>query len=129
MDDKEQKVITFKLSVEETEALDARATHAGMSRSDYLRMVLFAPAEAPSADLEPILRHLIYIANRTHTAVYSIAETAGTLSSDQLQEIHDACRLEGLRYVSDLPQCMAKVQAQITAQTNTAPPAAEKGKA
>jgi predicted DNA binding CopG/RHH family protein len=129
MEEKEQRVITFKLSAEEADILDGRASQAGMSRSDYLRTVIFAPTRSPNDNLEELLRHLIYIADRTHIAVYYIAEIAGTLPTERLQAIYDEAAQEGVRYLNELPQRIATVQAQLAAQSNTAPPAAEKGAA
>ncbi len=87
--------------------------------------MLSDPTETPNHHFEALLRHLIYITNRTHIAVYSIAENAGTLTTDRLQIIYDDAVTAGLRYMAELPEIIAKAQAQIAAQTNTAPPAAE----
>jgi hypothetical protein len=129
MDDKEQKVITFKLSAEETEALDAKATAARISRSDYLRMLVSAPPQAGNEGLERLLRQLIYIMNRTHMAVYSIAEDAGLTSTEDLQKIYTRSQRAGIEYLAKLPERIAAVDAELKQTGGTAAPAAEKAEA
>jgi hypothetical protein len=117
MDEKEQKVITFKLSAEEAEALDAKVNQAGMSRSDYLRMVLFAPLQPTTQRLENLIKHAIYQTNQVHTALYSIAEAQGKarrfLTTSELREVYDRVRAEAIRYAVEFPDSFAAVQAEI----------------
>jgi hypothetical protein len=119
MDEKEQKVITFKLSGEEAEALDAKVSQAGMSRSDYLRMLLFAPPEPTTEKLEALIKHAIYTINQTHTALYLIAEAEGKarrfLTTGELQEVADRVRAEALQYAVEFPDSFAAVQTEIAA--------------
>jgi hypothetical protein len=134
MDTTNTQVMSLRLSSEEVQKIDAAAAAAGMSRADYTRSRLLSPNPAPAPEagskhFEDLLLHLIYIANRIHVAVYYIAETAGTLPTERLEELYDEVAEEGIRYLNDLPQHMAKVQAQMTAQANTAPSAAEKREA
>ena len=134
MDTTNTQVMSLRLSSEELQKIDAAAAEAGMSRADYTRSRLLpsTPAPAPevgSKHFEDLLRQVLYVVARLHAAVYSIAETAGTVSTDRLHEIYDECAQEGMRYLEELPKAIAKVQAQITAQTTAAPPAAEKGAA
>jgi hypothetical protein len=91
VDEKEQKTITFKLSAEETERLDAKVNAAGLSRSDYLRKVLFAPAEPSNGNRDRMFRYVIYVLQRIHSAIYLIAEQTGkhgVLSTEQLQQVY-----------------------------------------
>ena len=130
MDSANTQVMSIRLSSEELQKIDAEAAEAGMSRADYIRRTLLStratpPADAGNSHIEALLRHLIYITNRIHIAVYSIAETAGTLSTERLETIYENSVTEGLQYMADLPHFIAKVQAQIAAHTNTAPSAAE----
>ena len=82
-------------------------------------------AEASLQRLEGLLRHLVYITSRTHVAVYSIAETAGTISTRQLREMYEAARTAGLEYMATLAERMAKAEAQIASQNRSdAPPEA-----
>ena len=119
-------MFNFKVSIEEAETIDAAAKGLGMTRSDYLRSrVLSVPDSISTGNLEALLRYLIYITNRTHIAVYSIAENAGTLTTDRLRTIYDDAVTAGLRYMAELPERMATTQAQVAAQTTTAPPSAE----
>src|SRR5713101_4585113 len=130
MEDKERRMISFEVSADQLEVIEARATKAGLSRSEYLRARSVSdPVAVPNDSLETLLRQVLYVIARIHAAVYSIAETAGTVSTDRLYEIYDECAQEGMRYLEELPKAIAKVQAQITAQTTAAPPAAEKGAA
>ena len=126
MEEREQRMFNFKVSIEEAETIDAAAKGLGMTRSDYLRSRVLLPLNTiPSSNLEALLRYLIYITNRTHIAIYSIAENEGTLTTERLRGIYDDTVTAGLRYMTELPERIAKTQAQIAAQTNTAPPAAE----
>ena len=126
MEEREQRMFNFKVSIEEAETIDAAAKGLGMTRSDYLRSrVLSVPDSISTGNVKALLRYLIYITNRTHIAVYSIAETAGTLTTDRLRGIYDDAVTAGLRYMAELPERMATTQAQVAAQTNTAPPLAE----
>jgi len=130
VDSANTQVMSIRLSSEELQKIDAEAAEAGMSRADYIRMTLLSARATPAADasnryIEALLRHLIYITNRIHIAVYSIAETAGTLPTERLETIYENSVTEGLQYMADLPKIIARVQAQVAAPTNTAPPAAE----
>ena len=126
MEDKDKRIVSFQVSADELEAIEGAAAKQGISRSEYVRSKVLAPAgQGPQGNFEALLRYLIYITNRTHMAVYAIAENAGTLTTDRLQTIYDDAVTEGLRCMAELPERMAKTQAQIAAQTNTAPPAAE----
>jgi hypothetical protein len=119
MDDKEQKVITFKLSAEEAETLDAKASQAGMSRSDYLRMMLFTPAKSATNDLEALIKHSIYMINQVYVGLFSIAEAQGKagrfLSMEQLEAVFDQVRADALVYAVEFPDSFAAVQAEIAA--------------
>jgi len=119
-------MFNFKVSVEEAETIDAAAKAGNMTRSDYLRSrVLAAPALPPTPEIERLLRHLVYIASRTHVAVYAIPEIAGTISTKQLREIYEGARIAGLEYMADLPERMAKAETHIAGQSRTdAPPEA-----
>ena len=119
MDEKEQKVITFKLSVEEAEKLDAKADAAELSRSDYLRKVLFTPSVPSNGKLEDLIKHAIYTINQVHTALYSIAEAEGKagrfLSTEELRDIYKSVRVETIRYALEFPERFEAVQAEIAA--------------
>ena len=126
MEERDQRMFNFKVSVEEAETIDAAAKAGNMTRSDYLRSrVLAAPPLTPTPEIERLLRHLVYIASRTHVAVYAIPETAGTISTKQLREIYEGARIAGLEYMADLPERMAKAETHIAGQNRTdAPPEA-----
>jgi hypothetical protein len=126
VEDKERRMISFQVSADELEAIEGEAARQGISRSEYLRTKVMAqPGEGPQGITEALLRHLIYITSRTHIAIYSIAEEQGSLSTERLQGIYDAALAEGLTYINELPQRIAKAEAQRAAQTNSAPPAAK----
>ena len=123
MEEKEQRVFTFKVSVQEAEAIDASAKAENMTRSDYLRSRLLATAALTQTDeTVRLLRHLVYVASRTHVAVYAIPESAGTLSTKRLREIYDDARTAGLEYMADLPERMAKAETQLASQSQTDTP-------
>src|SRR5258708_6985026 len=103
MEERDQ-TIGFRVSAKERQALDEEATKAGLTLTEYVRSKVLSRASTSSAEsFERLLRHLIYYVNRIHVAVYSIAETAATLSTDQLQEIYDDAVQESIRYLNDLP--------------------------
>jgi hypothetical protein len=126
VEEKDQRMFNFKVSVEEAETINAAAKAGNMTRSDYLRSrVLAAPALPPTPEIERLLRHLVYIASRTHVAVYAIPEIAGTISTRQLREIYEGALTAGLEYMADLPERMAKAETHIASQSRTdAPPGA-----
>jgi hypothetical protein len=129
MDERDQ-TIGFRVSAKERQALDEEATKAGVSLTEYVRSKAFSAASAaPTADLEALIRYLIYMINRLHVAVFSIPEVAGTLSTEQLQTIYESAVTEAVQWMPELPKHMAKLQAQITAHTSGATAAAEKGAA
>jgi predicted outer membrane protein len=126
VEDKERRMISFQVSADELEAIEGEAAKQGISRSEYLRTKVLARAsEGQHDDLEVLLRHLIYIATRTHNAVYSISEEQGSLATERLQRIYDRALTDGVKYMNELPQRIAKANAQIAGNTNGAPPAAE----
>jgi mobilization protein NikA len=118
VEEKDQRMFNFKVSVEEAETIDAAAKAGNMTRSDYLRSrVLAAPALTPTAEVERLLRHLVYIASRTHVAVYAIPEAAGTISTKQLREMYEGARTAGLEYMAELAERMAKAETHIASQS------------
>jgi hypothetical protein len=128
--DEKQQVMSFKLSEEEAEAIKAAASTEGISVSEYLRnRAVPRSNETSPANLEALIRYLIYMTNRVHIAVFSIPEVAGTLSAEQLQPIYDSATAEAVEWMPELSKHMAKLQARITAHTSTAAPTADKGAA
>jgi uncharacterized protein (DUF1778 family) len=109
MDEKEQKTITFKLSDKEAELLDERASQANLSRSDYLRSLIAAPAAAAKS-IEETLRYILYMVESLHLSTYLIAEKSAVLYPEQLQEIlRDATGQAGL-YVHRMEQNFARLR-------------------
>ncbi len=128
MDEKERQKLTVLVTAEEAESIKASAAKLGISVSEYIRNRTLARAsDPPAGSFEALLRHLIFILTRLHVSVFAIAEAASTLSTEQLERVYDDALDEGLRYLAELPQHLAKAQQRLAAQTNTAPPAAEKG--
>jgi hypothetical protein len=125
MDDKGQ-VVTFRVTPKELEELDTEAKQAGLARSDYIRSRVFSPLPVPlDGNVELLLRHVIYIAVRTHSAIYSIPEQQGSLSTERLQQIYDRALTDGVKYMNELPQRIAKANGQIAGHTNGSSPGAE----
>ena len=133
MEDKERRIVSFQVSGEELETIEIAAANQGVSRSEYLRTKVLSSSSASTESnaegslqhLEGLLRHLVYITSRTHVAVYAIPETAGIISTKQLREIYEGARTAGLEYMANLPERMAKAEAQIASQNRTdAPPEA-----
>ncbi len=59
MESKDTDRVTFRVSPEELQAIDAKAAEAGLTRTDYIRARLFAPDNSSRiADLEQQLHDL-----------------------------------------------------------------------
>ena len=120
MDTANTQVMSIRLSPEELQKIDAAAAAAGMSRPDYARSKLLAPAiEMPTGNLETLIKHAIYTINQVHTAMYSIAEAEGKagrlLSTEQLREVYDRVRADSIRYAVEFPEYFKVIQADIAA--------------
>jgi hypothetical protein len=117
METKDSTMITFRLTSEEFQALDTRAAEAGMSRSDYLRMILFAPSKPANDDLEALIKHCIYIVNQTHDAVFSIAEAQGNerrfLTREELEKVYREVQARVLTYAVEFPKKLAALRDEI----------------
>src|SRR5690348_1367523 len=130
MEDKEQRLVSPQVSADEGEAIEIAAANLGVSRSEYLRGRVLSQAgaeadnntEALLRHLEGLLRHLVYVASRTHVEVYAIPETAGTISTKQLREIYEGARTAGLEYMAELPERMAKTETHIASQSRAGTP-------
>jgi hypothetical protein len=117
MPDRQQR---FYITVSEAEAetLARAASQQGVAISQYLYTKVFEANTAPPSDgvqppannVNALLRHLIYIANRIHIATFAIPETAGTLTSEQLQAIYKDAAEETTNYLAALPQHLANTQ-------------------
>jgi hypothetical protein len=114
MEDKERRMISFQVSAEEAKALDARAKQAGLSRSDYLRDLIFNRSTSSTTDLEELIKHAIYVTNQVHSAVFSIAESQGRagrfLSTEELLEVINRVEADALRYAAEFPARFAARQ-------------------
>jgi hypothetical protein len=116
VDEKEQRVITFKLPADESAALDAKAEQAGMNRSDYIRMVLSTPTNR----LEGLMNYALCLINQTHEAVYSIAEAEGAaghfLSYKELRTVYDEARGRAIKFAAELPEHFTEIEAEIASE-------------
>jgi hypothetical protein len=120
VDEKQQQVISSKVSAEEAEVIKGRAAVQGISVSEYIRQrALSQPTEASNDRLEALVKHGIYITNQVYVALYLIAETEGKagqfLTAKQLDEVHDRVRAAALDYAVEFPNSFAAVQAEIAA--------------
>jgi len=128
MNEENLVALTFKVSTDEAEVIQANADEEGVSRSEYLRNAISryirngmrTPADAPTGNVEALLRHLIYMASRIHIALYAIPQTAGTLSIKVLKEIYEGTRSESVKYLVELSDVLAATQAKIAEQANSA---------
>jgi len=129
MDTANTQVMSIRLSSEELQKIDAGAAAAGMSRPEYARSKLLAPAiELPASNLqarleklEALVKHGIYITNQVYVALYAIAEAEGKtghfLTAKQLDEVYDRVRADALVYAVEFPNSFAAVQAEIAAMS------------
>src|SRR5580692_12855383 len=135
MDDTELRTITFKVSNEEGEAIDAAAREGGFTRSDYIRQCLLKlqrdSRESPqnvseTRDPMVLFHHIIYGLQRIHTGMYMMVETAGVLSPEQLDAIESATAQRGIEFLSNIDERVAKTRTQLALYLATAPSAAGK---
>ena len=125
MDEKQQQVISSKVSAEEAEVIKGRAAARGISVSEYLReRALAQPTEASNDRLEALVKHGIYLANQIYVALFSIAEvqakTGRFLSMEQLETVYAQVRADALVYAAEFPDSFAAVQAEIAATNQKA---------
>jgi hypothetical protein len=135
MDDTELRTITFKVSNQEAEAIDAAAREGGFTRSDYIRQRLLnrqldsqeSTLNVPDTrDSKVLLHYIIYGLQRIHTGMYMMVETACALSPEQLDGIDRATAERGVEFLSNIDERITKTLAQLARHLTTAPPAAEK---
>jgi uncharacterized protein (DUF1778 family) len=129
MEEKDQ-TIGFRVSPKERELLSEQAKTAGLTLTEYVRSRVFLTSAEPNEEeIKKLLRQLIYITNRTHVAVYSIAEDAGLTSTEDLQKIYARSQRAGIEYLAKLPERIAEVDTELKQISCTAAPAAEKAEA
>jgi hypothetical protein len=131
MNDENLITVSCKLNSDTVAAIERAAEKAAVSRSEYLRSIILAsitPAEnmAETRDSTVLLHYIIYGLQRIHTGMYMMAETAGALSPEQLDEIERATAQRGIEFLSNIDERIAKTRAQLGRHLGTAPPAAEK---
>ena len=127
MDEKKPRMLSFEVSPEEFEFIEAATAKAGISRSEYLRARATSnPTAASNGNLdarpdklESLIKHCIYTINQVYAGLFSIAEAQGKsgrfLTAQQLDEIDAQARKEALAYAVEFPQSFAAVQAEIAA--------------
>jgi hypothetical protein len=132
MDDKESRMLSFQVSAEEAESISSAAREAGLSRSDYIRQQLLSPQQKPrpiettadTRDPTILLYQILYGIDRVHNGMYIMAETAKTLSPQQLKEIFDLTTRGGIDFLSTIDERIAKTRKQLAERLATAPPPA-----
>jgi mobilization protein NikA len=136
VDDKERRMITFQVSGQELEMIEARAAEAGLSRSEYIRArALSEPAEHSYNYLADLIKHGIYLANQAIVAQYSIAQAEGKhnrfLSYDEIREVYKRVNVEAIQYALEFPEEFVQVQelieAERKAETSGGPATVQKG--
>jgi mobilization protein NikA len=127
VDEKKPRMLSFEVSPEEFEFIEAATAKAGISRSEYLRATATANPTAASNgnlearldNLEALIKHGIYGTNQLHVGLYAIAEAEGKagrpLTNAELREIYDRARAETLQYAVKFPDKFATMQAEIAA--------------
>src|SRR5262249_55587730 len=127
MDEKKPRMLSFEVSPEEFEFIEAATAKAGVSRSEYLReRATSNPAAANNGNLEArierleaLIKHCIYMVNQVYVGMFSIAEaeskTSRFLTPAQLDEVYKQTRVDALVYAVEFPESFAAVQAEIAA--------------
>jgi hypothetical protein len=85
--------LTFKVTPDALAIIEAQAEKAGMNRSEYLRARALETRE--HADNVMLLRFIIFILQRIHSAIYMMPQAAGDLSIEQLREIYERTEAAG----------------------------------
>jgi hypothetical protein len=130
MDDKESKILSFQVTVEELAIIDARAAKAGANRSEYLRTrALSEPVAAPSDELRDLIRYGIYLETQIYNGMFSIAEGQGKvkrfLSNEELKGISQRVRRDTVQYAVGFDEHFKAVAAELDAARRTAKPVKE----
>jgi hypothetical protein len=120
--------LSFKVSADEAQSIQAAADEQGISRSEYLRNAISESirnrkqtlGDDPRDNVEGLLRHLIYMASRIHIALYTMNEIAGTLSVDQLKKIYEGTRRASAKYLAELSDELTSTEARIAEQVRSA---------
>ena len=129
MDEKKPRMLSFEVSAEEFEIIEAATAKAGVSRSEYLRARATSnPMERSNGNLETrlekleaLVKHAIYMINQVYVGLFSIAEAQSKsgrfLSLEQLETVYDQVRADALVYAVEFPDSFAAVQAEIAAMS------------
>jgi hypothetical protein len=120
MDEKKSRMLSFEVSPDEFEFIEAATAKAGISRSEYLRARATSNSTAASnGNLEALIKHSIYMINQVYVGLFSIAEAEGKagrfLSMEQLEAVFDQVRADALVYAVEFPDSFAAVQAELAA--------------
>jgi hypothetical protein len=103
--------LSFKVSADDIPKIEQRAAAAGMNRSEYLRHCALSSAnQDSSAETNKLLRHIIYILARIHSAAYFIPERQQVLSTEALQSIYADTIKSARNYMADLDNKLPAVQ-------------------
>ena len=108
MDSRQPQIFSFQVSRGEAEEIETAMRSAGMKRSEYLRKKVLSPVskELPT-DAIKLLRHIIYILARIHSAAYYIPERQQTLTTEALQAIYDDTIKSAREYIAHLDEHLA----------------------
>jgi hypothetical protein len=119
--------LTIAVTAEQAEAIKASATTEGITVPQYLHKRIFgeqvtAPATLnESAELlqsiEAMLRYTLFVTNRCHIAIFSLAQAAKTLSTEELDSIYADAVDEAVEHLGDLSKHMEKLEARMAAAT------------
>jgi mobilization protein NikA len=127
VDEKKPRMLSFEVSPEEFEFIEAATAKAGISRSEYLRARATSNPQAASNGnlaarlerLEALITHCIYMVNQVYVGLFSIAEAEGKggrfLTAQQLDEVYEQTRKDALVYAVEFPESFAAVQTEIAA--------------
>jgi hypothetical protein len=122
VDDKDRPMLSFQVSVEEMETINARARESGLSRSEYLRQQALNPPlqgntisanNPPSKDTTILLQHVLYGLQCVHAAIYAMAETSGTLTTAQADTIAQGSMKAGREFLAHMDERITAVRQQI----------------
>jgi hypothetical protein len=127
MEESDLKTITFKMSTEDTEAIDKAVRESGFSRSDYTRQRLLHFGPAPiensgpktySQDSIVLLQEILYGLRRIHISLFGIGNLS-RVNQGELERLSSDARDRSIRYIANLEERIGETRQQVRAAQGT----------
>jgi hypothetical protein len=131
MNDDNLITVSCKLNPDTVAAIERAAEKAAVSRSEYLRTIILAsitPAEtmAETRDSTVLFHQILFVLDRIHNGMYMMAEMAETLSPEQIRAIEYDTDTDGIDFLSNIDERIARTRRRLVERLAAAPPVAGK---